>query len=145
ANDHAVDARSDLFSLGVVLYQAASGVLPFHADSPFVILNQIRTAKEKLLVETDAQVPTWFAQIVHRLLRKEPENRISSAAELITLLEKQCPELATNSTTNNSTRWPVIIASILVTLGLITVSTWTLLTGKVAPNSTSSVISNKPQ
>ncbi len=88
AIDGPVDFRSDLFSLGVVLYQAASGQIPFVADSPYVLLYKIRTAEAKPLNEVDPELPNWFCSIVHRLLEKEPEHRVSSAQELVSLLDR---------------------------------------------------------
>ncbi|MBL8822071.1 MAG: serine/threonine protein kinase [Planctomycetia bacterium] len=120
ATDSALDARSDLFSLGVVLYQASSGELPFKADSPFVLLNQIRSANEKPLHEINPELPEWFCSIVHSLLRKEPENRISSAAELADLLEQRNSILPVRTSANNSRRtWnPVILISTLLLSGI---------------------------
>ncbi len=85
----AVDAHSDLFSLGVVLYHASSGKLPFPAESPFVLLNQIRTMEPQPLRDLNPELPEWYCLIVHRLLAKQPEQRIGSAAELAELLERQ--------------------------------------------------------
>ncbi len=92
AAGESVDFRTDYFSLGVVLYQAASGKLPFHGDSPYVILDQIRSADPKPLRDLNPQLPEWFCSVVHQLLEKNPENRFGSAGELISQLERQSAE-----------------------------------------------------
>ncbi len=89
AVDGDLDARSDLFSLGVVLYEASTGVSPFAADSPFVILNKIGTHRPRPVCEVNPELPEWFGAIVDRLLQKKPEHRIGSAAELAQLLDRQ--------------------------------------------------------
>lgn len=86
-----VDARSDLFSLGVVLYQMATGSLPFAGESPFVILSRIRTDQSKPLTDHDPTLPAWFCSVVDRLLAKDRSRRRQSAAEVAELLERQAP------------------------------------------------------
>jgi hypothetical protein len=84
-----LDARSDLFSLGVVLYTAAAGRPPFPGDSPFVVLDQIRTRSPVPLAEVEPGLPAWFCSVVDGLLAKEPGRRIQTAAETADLLERR--------------------------------------------------------
>jgi serine/threonine-protein kinase len=83
----AVDARSDLFSLGAVLYAACTGASPFRADSPFVTLQRVRDREAVPLGQVDASLPEWFCTVIHCLLRKDPADRIPSAVELAERLE----------------------------------------------------------
>lgn len=118
ASNKAIDTRSDLFSLGVVLYQASTGQLPFNADSPFVLLDHIRTTSEKSLKQLNPELPSWFCDLVHRLLKKEPENRIPSALEVVRNFEEQggIKPLPVQSSTSS---WlPVVLVSLLVFGGL---------------------------
>jgi hypothetical protein len=91
-----VDARADLFSLGVVLYAACSGASPFRDESPFLTLERIRCQEAAPLDRIDPSLPPWFCAAVHRLLRKVPADRIASAAELADLLQRHgsAPTLA---------------------------------------------------
>jgi Protein kinase domain/Putative zinc-finger len=89
AAGHDLDERSDLFSLGVVLYAAAVGRPPFSGDSPFVVLDQIRTRSPVPLAEVDPSLPDWFCSVVDGLLAKEPGQRIQTAAETADLLERR--------------------------------------------------------
>ncbi len=82
-----VDHRSDLFSLGVVIYQLATGVLPFHGDSLADTLTRITQREPRPLREYNPRVPPALERIVLRCLQKVPERRYESAGELLRELE----------------------------------------------------------
>src|SRR5262249_20298339 len=84
-----VDTRSDLFSLGAVLYTASTGISPFRAESPLLTLERVRGESPTPLGQVDPTLPGWFCQVVHRLLEKDPRQRIPSATELAEALERQ--------------------------------------------------------
>jgi hypothetical protein len=77
-----VDARSDLFSLGTVLYTACTGSSPFRGESPLRTLEKVCREAPVPLGQVDPALPEWFSDLVHRLLEKDPRERIASAAEL---------------------------------------------------------------
>jgi serine/threonine protein kinase len=81
------DARSDLFSLGVVLYEMCAGQPPFQGNSALAILKQITDTKHRPLRELNPDVPDWLAEMVDELLSKKPEDRYQSAADLAEVLE----------------------------------------------------------
>ena len=87
ARGEAIDARSDLFSLGSVLYTLATGRAPFRAESTYGILRRLTDEAPRPLREIAPQFPSWFAIIVHKLLAKQPSERFSSASEVAQLLE----------------------------------------------------------
>jgi hypothetical protein len=89
ARGDSVDARSDLFSLGSVMYAMCTGRPPFRADTSFGVLRRITDTKPRSIREVNPDVPTWLAALVEKLLAKEPADRFASAAELAALLE-QC-------------------------------------------------------
>ena len=82
-----VDARSDLFSLGSVLYTLATGRTPFRAESTYGILRRLSEDTPRRVREISPQLPAWFEMIVHKLLAKSPGDRFASAIEVAQLLE----------------------------------------------------------
>ena len=89
ASGAGVDARSDLFSLGAVLYTACTGSPPFRGESPLCTLERVRWESPVPLWQVDPTLPEWFCQIVHCLLEKNPCARIPSATQLAESLERQ--------------------------------------------------------
>ena len=84
-----LDARSDLFSLGSVLFAATTGSPPFGLDDPFVVMDRIRNQDAMSLRSLKSDCPAWLDAIVDRLLQKKRAKRISSASELIAALQAQ--------------------------------------------------------
>ena len=79
-----VDARTDLFSLGTVLYQMASGVLPFQGDTSAVIFEAILNRDPPSITEVNPSVPVDFERILDKALEKDRSLRYQSATELKT-------------------------------------------------------------
>jgi serine/threonine-protein kinase len=76
------DARADLFSVGVILYQIATGQLPFNADAPLMVLEKIRDSEPEPFVARDPAFPPAATKIIGKLLKKDPADRYQSAADL---------------------------------------------------------------
>ena len=81
------DERSDLFSVGVVLYHMASGHLPFNADAPLMVLDKIREGEPEPFVPLDPTFPPAAAKIISKLLQKDPADRYQNANQLLADLE----------------------------------------------------------
>ena len=75
-----LDKRSDLFSLGIVLYEMATGRLPFEGTSKIATADAILHAEPRTF--TDRPVPEKLKPILKRMLRKDPEKRYASAGDL---------------------------------------------------------------
>ena len=88
ARTEPLDDRSDLYSLGVVLYELATGKLPLRSTTVAGQLIAILAHKPQPIREVNDEIPAPLAELIHRLLRKEPRNRIRSAAELVEELKK---------------------------------------------------------
>ncbi len=84
-----MDARSDLFGLGCVLYTMSTGRPPFRADNSYAVLRLITDAEPRPIREINPEIPEWLCRLINRLMAKSPSDRFTSAAEVATLLE-QC-------------------------------------------------------
>lgn len=82
-----VDHRSDLYSIGVILYELVTGRLPHDADSTLGLLARIMREPPRPVKDGNPEVSEHLALVVHRLLEKEPARRYASAAELVEDLE----------------------------------------------------------
>jgi len=82
-----VDERSDLFSLGLVFYQMATGEHPFEEDSSMGTINALINKEPPPVEQKTGEVPTDFVRILNRLLAKDPDERYQSASELLRDLE----------------------------------------------------------
>ena len=86
--DQEPDHRTDIYSLGVTLYEALSGKVPFAADSPLALLRQIVEAEPPDLGELKPDVDSKLRTLVSRMMAKDRELRLASCAELIHELEE---------------------------------------------------------
>ena len=77
-----LDARSDIFSFGTVLYEMATGTLPFRGESMAVIFESILSKAPVLPVRLNPDVPRKLEEIIEKTLEKDPDLRCQTAAEL---------------------------------------------------------------
>ena len=89
ARGEPVDQRSDLFSLGSVLYALCTGRPPFRAETSYGVLRRITDDQPRPIREINPDIPEWLCGIIARLMAKQPAERIQSAGEVAELLE-QC-------------------------------------------------------
>ena len=83
-----LDARSDIFAFGVVLYEMVTGTRPFQGDSPLSTLAAILREGAKPVRETARDIPGDLEKIINRCLRKDPERRFQGAADLRVALQE---------------------------------------------------------
>lgn len=93
ARGETLDHRTDLFSLGSVLYQMASGRPPFRAANTIAVLKRVCEDRPRPLDDVMPGAPEWLQTIIFRLMEKDPGNRYQSADEVAELLERYETEL----------------------------------------------------
>src|SRR5581483_2741968 len=97
------DERSDLFAIGVVLYQMASGHLPFNGEAPLEILEKIREGEPDPFVPLDPALPSPVLKIISRLLQKDPKDRYQNARTLLQDLDDiETPTVLLNTSTTRT-------------------------------------------
>ncbi len=93
ARGQLVDARTDLFSAGTVLYQMATGTLPFQGDTSAVIFDAILNREPKSAAELNPLLPADFVRILDKALEKDRNLRCQTATELKTDLSRMKRDL----------------------------------------------------
>jgi len=88
ARGEAVAQRSDLFSLGSVLYAMCTGRAPFRAETSYGVLRRITDEEPRPIREINPEIPEWLCGIVAKLMAKRPDDRFQSAQEVAKLLEE---------------------------------------------------------
>ena len=93
AHGEVVDQRTDLFSLGSLLYAMCTGRPPFRAGSIIAVLKRVCEETPGAIREANDEVPDWLIAIVEKLLAKAPADRFQSAAEVAELLKDHLAHL----------------------------------------------------
>ena len=88
-----VDLRSDLFSFGSLLYEMVTGSAPFRAASPMEMLARVCTHQPPAAHELAAGTPRALADLIHRLLEKDPAHRPQTASEVVLNLQRLVEDL----------------------------------------------------
>jgi eukaryotic-like serine/threonine-protein kinase len=86
ARGETVDARTDLFSLGCVMYAMATGAPPHRADSPFAVMRKIVDTDSRPVHSINPEMPSFMSELIQAFLIRDPDSRIQTsdqAAEMI--------------------------------------------------------------
>ncbi|WP_182867881.1 serine/threonine-protein kinase [Rhodopirellula sp. JC639] len=99
AKGEPVDGRTDLFSLGSVMYAMACGRPPFRAETPYGVLRKITDQAHRPLSQLREDLPRWMGETIDRLLHKDPSQRFDDAHALADYLEDCLAHLRQPTTT----------------------------------------------
>jgi eukaryotic-like serine/threonine-protein kinase len=120
----AVDTRTDLFSLGVVLYEMATGKLPFPGQTPQEVFENILHRTPQSPSELNPNLPQGLARIILKAIAKDREGRFQTAAGLRDDLKRlqQSPALATRQefVSGRRRRWRIAAVLALLSVGSVT-------------------------
>lgn len=131
AKGESIDSRSDLFSLGSVVYAMCTGRSPFRAESSYGVLHRIVQDHPRSICDVNTSVPSWLNHLVEMLHRKNADERIGNAKQLESLVT-QCiahveqpsrstlpPELRENQIASWPKRKRLVWASVIASLFII--------------------------
>jgi serine/threonine protein kinase len=130
-----VDARSDVFSLGTILYEMASGTRPFHGETIMSTIGAILKDEPSSITELKPSLPRHAGRIIRRCLAKDPDRRYQTALDLRNELEELKAEIdagahaavpADGETRSRRFLVPILVGAILVLAAgaIVTVSLW---------------------
>ncbi len=90
-----LDARTDIYSFGVVLYELFVGRVPFQADTPYAVIHDHIYSPLPLPTTINPNLPPALEQVLLKALAKNPDDRYSTAAEMVTAAENAFTAVAT--------------------------------------------------
>ncbi len=89
AMGESLDQRSDLFSLGSVMYAACTGRSPFRSETVFGVIKRVCDSEPRPIREINPKIDEWLVQFIEKLHAKNPDDRFDSSAQVAQLLSQE--------------------------------------------------------
>jgi serine/threonine-protein kinase len=134
ARGQELDHRSDIFSIGVILYQMATRELPFNGNSVFDTLERIVRSEPEPISRRNPSAPAEFIRIVSTCLKKPADQRYASADDLLTDLKSLSSRIAANASiptaATQSRRWTSIAVAAILIVGAAAATLFSIARGR---------------
>jgi len=122
-----VDHRSDLFSLGTVMYSMCTAASPFQAETAVVVLRRVCDDKPVPILTLRPNIPEWLCKVIDKLMAKRPGDRYQSAGEVQAVLREKLAEepaaqagnVVTPASSSNKTGIAAVALIVMMVLGLL--------------------------
>lgn len=123
------DARSDIFSVGTILYEALSGEIPFNAPHPMAVMYSIANEEHESLTVREPELPGEISGLVDRALAKDPDERFASAGEFAAELSALMDSSGGSAGATPVPLWRRLIIPAAALIVIAAVMAWTISRG----------------